>query len=252
MTMLDAVHVLALPAGARVDRRVPKALLLQHGAPTAADKRRITDGVKEVRWLAVLKPATVGIAAYRDAVREYLEIPVLALTLRPGVAAQRLMELMHRAVPYPAVLITLVDDLPSLSLVHKRWARNDRTHVVLDGETVTIPLPCGPPDALGCAFFDALALSNQPRTNLCTVYGGWLDTMFAFLAARVTGVFSRPADPAGAATRRYALREYERLESTIAALRGDAVRTSQLYRRVAINLEIRRLCAERDAVRARL
>ncbi len=252
MTIFDLVHVLALPAGARVDRRVPKALLLQHGAPTAADKRRITDGIQEIRWLAVLKPATVGIAAYRDAVREYLEIAVLTLTLRPGVAAERLMELMHRAVPYPVVLITWHDGLPNLSLAHKRWAQNDHGQVVLDGEIVTVPLPWGAHDALAGAFLDAVALPNQPRTSLYTVYAGWIDTAFAFLAARVTGVFSPPACPADAAIRRVALREYERLESTIAALRTDAVRACQLSRRVAINLEIRRLCAERDAARTRL
>lgn len=43
----------------------------------------------------------VGIAEYRDAAREYLEIAVLKLVLRLTVRANRLIELVHRAVPYP-------------------------------------------------------------------------------------------------------------------------------------------------------
>ena len=90
----DPVVALALPAGALVDRRVPKTLLIENGAPTAADKRRIREGVEEVRWLAALKPTTVGVAEYRDAVREYLEIAVLKLTLRSAARLGRLTELV--------------------------------------------------------------------------------------------------------------------------------------------------------------
>ena len=84
MKPFDPVAALALPAGAFVDRRVPKTLLIENGAPTAADKRRIREGVEEIRWLAALKPTTVGVAEYRDAAREYLEIAVLKLTFRSG------------------------------------------------------------------------------------------------------------------------------------------------------------------------
>ena len=36
------------PADTRVEQRVPKKLLLEQGAPTSADKRRIQDGIEEV------------------------------------------------------------------------------------------------------------------------------------------------------------------------------------------------------------
>ena len=252
MTTFDPVHVFALPDRARVDRRVPKALLLEHGASTAADRQRIRDGVEVLRWLAVLKPATVGIAACRDAAREYLEIAVLALTLRPGAAVARVLELTHRAIPYPVVVVAWADGSPMLSFAHKRWAQNDRRRVVLDGEVVAAPLPVGPSAPRTDAFLAALALSNQPPASLCTVYGGWIDATIAFLASGVTGVFSLPTSAAGATARRAALREHQHLESTIAGLRSNAGREKQLSRRVAINVEIQRLRAARDAARARL
>ena len=41
MNVDNLIAALNLPPEARVDRRVPKTLLVENGAPTAADKRRI-------------------------------------------------------------------------------------------------------------------------------------------------------------------------------------------------------------------
>jgi hypothetical protein len=86
----DLIAALALPADTRVDRRVPKKLLLEQGAPTAADKRQIQDGIDELTWVAALKPNTIGVPAFRDEVREYLEIAVVAATLRSEAKGTRL------------------------------------------------------------------------------------------------------------------------------------------------------------------
>ena len=99
MTAAALLAALDLPAAARVDKRVPKKLMLENGAPTAADKRLINDGIEELFWLASLKPGNSGVAAYWDGAREYLEIAVLRMLLRPDAKALRLLELLQRAVP---------------------------------------------------------------------------------------------------------------------------------------------------------
>ena len=62
MNQFDPVAVLALPQAALVDQRVPKTLLIENGARTATDKRRIREGIEEIRWLATLKPTTIGVS----------------------------------------------------------------------------------------------------------------------------------------------------------------------------------------------
>ncbi len=103
------VASLALPPSCRVDQRVPKKMLAEHGGATAADRRLLTDGIEEAHWLAAIKPATTAIPTWRDEVREYLELAVLSMAVRPTYAQpaqlQRLDELVHRAVPYPVLLI---------------------------------------------------------------------------------------------------------------------------------------------------
>lgn len=240
MNTAAVIAALDLPPGTRVDRRVPKTLLVEHGAPTAADKRRINEGIEEMRWLATLKPTTIGVPALRDAVREYLEIAVLSVALRAEAKTERLAELIHRAVPYPVFLLLAEGSRLTLSLAHKRWSRGEAGDTVLDGEPVAATLTASEPGGLQSSFHEALSLARQPRGDLYELYQGWIDTLLALLAARVTGRFAVATSPHQAAMRREALRECARLDTEIARLRAAAAKEKQVPRQVALNLELKR------------
>src|ERR1700679_933250 len=126
------ITALALPANSRVDRRVPKKLLLEYGAPTTADKRQIQESIEEVTWVAALKPTNIGVPAFKDEVREYLEIAVATAALRTDAKASRLIALIHRAIPYPLVLISSQSESVSISLAHKRWSKAEAGKVVIE------------------------------------------------------------------------------------------------------------------------
>ena len=251
MTAADLLAALDLPAAARVDRRVPKTLLTEHGAPTAADKRRINEGIEQLQWVAALKPTTVGVAEYRDEAREYLEIAVLHLVLRATAKLGRLVELLHRAVPYPVVAIAEQGGRLQLSLAHKRWSQGKAGKTVLDGEVVAVD-PSEASKPIRAALLSALALGQQPRATLFALYDGWMDTLLALHAARRTNVFAIPEAADARAARREALGECERLEAEIARLRAAAARERQMPRQVALNLEIKRLEAQRAAALKKL
>jgi hypothetical protein len=245
------IAALNLPAGARVDQRVPKKLLLENGAPSAADKRLINEGIEEIRWLAALKPATCGVPEFRDETREYLEIAVLQVVLRERAKGERLIELVHRAVPYPVLLLIDDGDNVRVSLAHKRYALKEADKVVLDGEPVAAGLQSLHREVLA-AFLQSLDLTRQPRATLYALYQGWLDTVFALQAAVITGAFNLPDSAELAAARRQALHASLALHSQIASLRNAAGKASQLARQVELNLEIKRLQAELSAARSQL
>jgi len=252
VNVADLIAALELPPGARVDRRVPKTLLVEHGAPTAADKRRINEGIAEVRWVATLKPTTIGVPALRDDVREYLEIAVLSAALRAEAKVERLAALIHRAVPYPVFLIVAEGTRLTISLAHKRRSQGEARATVLDGELMVATLTDSDPVGLQSSFREALSLARQPRADLYQLYQGWIDTLMALLAARMTGVFAVAASPDQAAMRREALRECVRLDAEIARLRTAAAKEKQVPRQVALNLELKRAEAARAAALARL
>jgi hypothetical protein len=222
-----------------VDQRVPKKLLLENGAPTSADKRLINEGIEELSWLATLKPTTIGVPEYRDEAREYLEIAVLRLTLRAGAKAARLAELIHRAIPYPVLLIQSQPGGLALSLAHLRWSQGQGEQTVLDCPLVTATLDARNPATE--AFLASLKVSSQPRQHLQAFYQGWIERFEAYAAARLTGSFTAARDAAAAERRRIALAEHERLTRAITSLRASASKETQLNRRVELNLQLKQL-----------
>lgn len=252
LSVAELVQALRLPDSCRVDQRVPKRMLAEHGGATPGDRRLLTDGVEEAHWLAAIKPATAAIPIWQDEAREYLELAVLSVTVRSTHAQpaqlQRLTELVHRAVPYPVLLTVSAPDSVAMSLSHKRTAQNEAGRVVLDGDVLRLQFSDLVPDGL----LDALALARQPQHNLMALYQGWMDTLLAAQVARVTGHFRTDPTTDQAAMRRVALLEHQRLDAEAARLRALAVKETQIAKRVELNLALQRLQAELTAARARL
>lgn len=242
------IAALGYPESAAVNQRIPKKMLVETGAPTAADKRAITDGIDDIHWLAALKPVTVGIPAYQDEVRDYLEIAILSIKLRPEAKASRIAELVHRAIPYPTFLMAHSQGGISISLVHKRWAQNEAGKTVLDGDVLEANLRFSDRPGLVQSFVDALSLEKQPRLSLHALYQGWIDALIAWQASALTGCFELSTSAAHAAMRRTALHQCRELDAKIASLRLSASKEKQTARQVAANLEIKALLAERQRV----
>ncbi|ABE61471.1 conserved hypothetical protein [Nitrobacter hamburgensis X14] len=238
------VDALALPPGARVDARVPKKMLVEQGAPTPADKRAIQEGIDELQWFAACKPATIGVPAFSDDTREYLEIAVIGCAFRPAAKAGRLIELIHRAIPYPVLLITSDASGVAVSAAHKRKAQNEAGRTVIDRIVAATGLQPGAGDGAQLAFLQSVPLAQQPRSDLYALYAGWLARIEALNAARLTGAFVASDDSVTIDQRREALDAHTRLAKEIETLRGKARREKQLNRRVDMNMAIQRLEAD--------
>ena len=225
---------------------MPKKLLLEQGAPTASDKRQIQDGIEELLWVAALKPNNIGVPAFRDDVREYLEIAVLTATLRDNAKSTRLTELIHRAIPYPVVLVSVQADSRSASLSRTSGGRRAKRARSLSRKCAA-RLRCDSirPRNAKTRFSSSLALSGLPRRDLYALYQGWLDRVTALEAATITGANLRyPKAPNAAAAQRDALATHARLQREIASLRARAEKEKQMNRRVELNLAIKRLEGE--------
>ena len=246
------VAALGYPESAAVNQRIPKKMLVETGAPTAADKRAITDGIDDIHWLAALKPGTVGIPAYQDEARDYLEIAILSINLRPEAKASRIAELVHRAIPYPTFLMAHSQGGISISLAHKRWAQNEAGKTVLDGDILEANLYSPERTDLVQLFVDALPLEKQPRSSLHALYQGWMDTVIALQTAFVTGVFSVSSSREQAAERHQALQESKRLQAELGRLRSLASKERQVAKQVELNLAIKRIQGDLGVILGKL
>ena len=242
MSFAPIIHALALPPETRVEQRVPKKLLVENGAPTAADKRQINDGIEEILWQAALKPANLGVPAYRDAVREYLEIAILTVTFRPVAKPARLVELIHRAIPYPLLLAARHGETVSLSVAHKRWSQGESGQVVIEELRATAPFRPEKPTTEEAQFLARLSVIGLPQGSLFALYQSWLDSVLALEAAQITGAFRPPTTENSAALRENLDARAQALRD-LTALRAQAEKETHLNRRVEMNLAIKNLDA---------
>lgn len=239
MTIAEAFAAFGIPENARVNQRIPKKYFLESVVVGGADKKLIQNGIEEMLWLAVLKPTNVGVGELRSEEREYLEISIVSAKLNADGKYSRLVELIHRAIPYPVVLIAEQESGVGLSVAHKRTSKSDVGQVVLDGEIVSVLLGNGVPRDAEKAFVSALALSAQPTGDMFALYQGWVDALRGLSAASITGKYT--LDPNRVGARRELLGEHERLQSEALLLRSRAKSETQIAQRAEINLEIKRL-----------
>ncbi len=249
---------LALPGSARVDQRIPKKLLLERGLPTAADKRAVQEGVEELLWVAALKPDTIGVDVFKDVTREYLEIAVLAMDLRgalvgragkPGtVPVGRLVELLHRAVPYPVLLLIRQGERWALSIAPKRHSQGEAGQVVVEAVDTTGFFDPSQASESEAAFLRSLRLTGLPKGDLQDLYLGWGDRILGIRAIPLSGAYAVPVDRDHSQRLRGSLEAFSRIERDLASIRARAARETQLSKRVDLNLAIRRLEAELAAI----
>jgi hypothetical protein len=260
----DLLLALALPATALVQQQVTRKMLSENAAATPTDRKTVQECLEALTWHAALKPTNVGVAAYQDELRNYLEVAVLVAKLRtsggytrqPNPQAAKLIPtvkqlatLVHRAVPYPTVL--LLDDGEQLyvSMAHIRRAQREAERTVVDEDAVIVSISCsiaGDTGAARSAFFEAMALSRQPRLHLHALYQGWIDVLSAWQAVELTGHFKLSDSAAQAVERRAAWLSCKHLDAQIDAARRAALKEKQVARQVAANLHIKTLLTARQ------
>lgn len=187
-----------------------------------------------------------------DASPAVIELAVVSATLRPEVRAaqaQRLQQLIHRAIPYPVLLLCAGSgDHVNLSLAHKRASQAEAGKLVVQSQHDSGEFGAAAPAAVEREFLASLAVHRLPRADLAALYQGVIDCVTALQAARITGRYHAPAEgrAAQAEAQRDALAEWRRLGAEIAAASGAAAKERQLARRVELNLRLQRLRAEQQ------
>jgi len=269
MTAQVLIDAFRLPAQALVGQRIPKKLLVEQGAPTAADKRLINDTVDELWWQATLKPGTVGVPASTVAnvnaadATDVIELAVVSAHLRPPTReaqARRLMQLIHRAIPYPVLLVAQAPAGTVLSLAHKRASLGEAGKWVVADGADTHAFDPAQPTAAEAQFMASLALDQLPRSALAdlrALYQAMADRITALAVAQVTGQFKTPeaadaASASGVSVQRQTLAERSQLLEQLASVRSTAAKARQMSQRVELNLQIQRLQRQLQDIQARL
>ena len=235
------------PENRRVNQRIAKTLFCESGVLAAADKRIFKKEVDEVRCLYVMDSEGTQIVPVVDEERDYSCLAVIGMTLRTAAHADRIAELCHRAMPYPLLVVMEGDEGRLLfSMAEKRISHDGRGGTVLERTVVTAWL-----DVASCEpFIRASQFSDAAKHDFRSVYGWYMERLEALNAAQVTGVFK--LDCGDPARRRAALAAIHELDGRLVALRRQVRRDATMAELIDLNMKIKSLEREREALAEQL
>lgn len=242
ITPADVRAALALPPIVAPARRLPKDVLAQHGAANPADRKLIDSAIERLDWWATLSPGTVGIAAGTDGERPVPAIQLLVLSARVE-PTQRLLTLVHRAIPVPIILATALpgNSGTRLSVAPLRRAERIADQMVVE-RLIVAPDLTARGDTATSVFLSSLALLALPQTTLAALYGALIERAEALAVARMTDApFQLLTDPASVTARRDALGRYGQVEAEWLAIRSAAKREKRLAEQVLLGNHARAL-----------
>lgn len=238
--MTDSIYkYLAIPDTCFLGKRVFKNLFLKNAQLGAADKKAFDQDVDSILWQYTLKPATVPITPYRDDHREYLEVAVLQANLHQVARHQRIAEAVHRAIPYPLLLVLACESRVTLSVANKRFSQSEKSKIVAEEIFSTDWLN---PDSATGVEFDFLGSLNfraLPQANLYTLYCGYIERIIAHQCAKFSGKYTLQPPAADWQSRRDQLAKCQQIEQNISELRRQLKSETQFNRQVELNMQIK-------------
>lgn len=236
--LLDA---LALPESTWVGRRVPREQLDQRELGSVATRRMVQQALSALWWLAILRPNTVGLPAPADGCAP--EIAIVGASINQAERAPRVADLLHRAIPYPVLLLVADDADITMSIAEKRASSRDPARLVPEGTVIAGPRVAVSGGRLRDEHSSdrqalaSLALAAQPDADLGACYRGWAWSLMAWRAAKITGHFRRPTDETAANRLASLLAGREALEREALRLDRAIAKATQLRRRVELTLQ---------------
>jgi uncharacterized protein DUF4391 len=236
--VIEALHEkLAIPETCHLGKRVFKKLFYEHAQLGVTDRKAFADDVDTVVWQYTVKPSTVAIQHYGDAERDYSEIAWLQVEMNTKRRAGRIVEVVHRAIPYPLVVVLAHNTECLISVAHKRLSLSERDAVVVEEFHSTDWINLVKPAGVECEFLDSLRFAGLPQANFYALYSAVVDRVMALLAARLTGRFA--VDSTGDRRGRLAL--CHALTEEIRELRAAVRNESAFNRQVELNTKIKGL-----------
>lgn len=230
---------LNLPQAAYLGARIYKKQLLENADLTITDRKWVNEDIESLEWRYTLKPATINVAKYEDADREYLEIALLHIKIKSETHVKRLGEVIQRSIPYPLVVVFEYDNKININLAHKRVNRADASKLKVEQFFDSDWLFSNSETEL--EFFEQLNATSYSHQDLFAYYQDLVRRLVALQTAKFTGKFSLTADAEADKLRQENLQVLKQLELQLISFKAQVKNETQFNRKLEGNVQIKQI-----------
>lgn len=240
--MIDLVYdSMDIPEACHLGKRVFKKLFQENAKLGATDKKAFREDIDTITWQYTLKPSTIQIQAYEDDQREYLEVAVLHVDLKTQKRTGRIAEIMHRAIPYPLLIVFAFDKMCALSTAHKRFSQAEKEAIVAEDFVITDWIDLSDSTPVQKEFLASLSIAGLPHTHFFAFYSAIADRLVALDCSRLTGEYRMESFADKREARQKRLAACHDLEVRIAEYKIAIKKETQFNRQVELNTKIKEL-----------
>jgi hypothetical protein len=230
---------LNLPQAAYLGARIYKKQLLENADLTITDRKWVNDDIESLEWRYTLKPATINVAKYEDADREYLEIALIHIKIKSDTHVKRLGEVIQRSIPYPLVVVFEYDNRININLADKRVNRADASKLKVEQFFDSDWLFSN--GEIELAFLEQLNATTYSHQDLFTYYQELIRRVIALQTAKFTGKFSLTANAEADKLRQENLHALKQLELQLVSLKAQVKNETQFNRKLEGNVQIKQV-----------
>lgn len=228
---MDTYDFLNIPDSCFIGNTIYKKLFYVNADLSTRDKSLFTDTISKITWLYCLKPETINITAYKDELRDYLEIEVIEVLVHKDYKLKRIAEIIMRTIPYPMLLIFKLEDKRQFYVAHQRINQSDSSKNTIEEFIATDWLESD------SALFAKLDIKQMRFANFYALYSDIVDTISIY---NLSAIMPTDDNITGAEARELSA-QIENIEQEITSLRARLKKESQFNHRMELNIEIKRL-----------
>ncbi|MBU2649215.1 DUF4391 domain-containing protein [bacterium] len=243
---------MAIPDTCHLGKRVYKKLFHENAKLGVTDKKAFREDIDVITWQYTLKPSTIPIQAYEDNQHEYHEVAILQVNLKTLNRTSRIAEIIHRAIPYPLIVVFSYGTTCALSMAYKRFSQAEKGAIVAEDFIITDWIDLSAPMQIDQAFLNSLKVSNLPHTHFFAFYSALLDRIVSLDCARLTGDYRLESSATKCQVRRDRLADCHELKIQIAGHKATIKKETQFNRKLELNMKIKELESQLQTITAEL
>lgn len=266
-TYLEQLYsMIEFPDSTTLNSRIPKKQLIENAQINTAGNKAIQEDIESITWAHTLKENTINIAPYQGLVTiedeefelDYNEIAVLQVGLRNTSKVTKINEILHRAIPYPLLVIYSDNNNGNLllSVATKRINKTDHSKMTVERFYKTDWLSESYFTSDGNSFLSSLSIKKQSFVNFYEFYMGWVAQFIQLEKSKYLGEYTSidhtSIDIRQAKTQAETLDKIALLESKLSALRQKIKQEDQINKKVELNIQAQSVKQELQTLKTTL
>ena len=250
--MENLITILQIPERCLLNKKITKVFFKRNFDLTSSEKVLLDDFniVTGIEWLARINPANANIVRYQDEQYLFEEVQIISVQSNDLNFERnhiRIAELLQKYIPYPIVLCIWYGDVFVLNTCDKKVNQNDRLKRIIEKRYTSEVISKNAITENHQQFLKSLAFAEMDKTNLKTYYDSYTKLLIALQSSSLSGVFI-PRSNSRTKIDMDRLEKIELLRKEIIGLQNELKIETQLSNKVAINIHIKDIEKQLEAL----